>query len=159
MSITQTETVANLNDETLSRLQQLVQINIDSANGFREAADAVDDSALASEFRVWAVDRTRQAEELGKYVNLNDEEVNREGSWSAAMHQTWIKMRAALNGGDPYVVLVEAERGEDQIMEKYEEVLKQTAGSAMNSILQRQYADVKSVHDRVRDLRDSRKSS
>jgi uncharacterized protein (TIGR02284 family) len=52
------------------------------------------------------------------------------------------------------VVLVEAERGEDQIKRAYEDALVRTAGSAMNDVLTRQYARVKSGHDRIRDLRD-----
>ena len=60
-----------------------------------------------------------------------------------------------MNGGDPYVILIEAERGEDHIKEAYEEVLKETAGSAMNDVLTDQYAAVKAGHDKVRDLRDS----
>ncbi len=35
-----------------------------------------------------------------------------------------------------------------------EEALKQTAGSTMNDILQKQYSHVKTGRDRIRDLRD-----
>jgi uncharacterized protein (TIGR02284 family) len=37
----------------------------------------------------------------------------------------------------------------------YEEVLKETAGSAVNDVLTRQYAKVKAGHDQVRDLRNA----
>ena len=62
-----------------------------------------------------------------------------------------------VTNGDAYVVLIEAERGEDHIKEAYEDVLKATAGSAMNDVLQAQYARVKAGHDKVRDLRDAYK--
>lgn len=66
-------------------------------------------------------------------------------------------MRSKLNSGDAYVILIEAERGEDHIKDAYEDVLKETAGSAMNDLLQSQYAKVKAGHDKVRDLRDAYK--
>jgi len=64
-----------------------------------------------------------------------------------------------LSGGDAYAVLAEAERGEDQIKHAYEDVLQETAGSAMNDVLQSQYAIVKAGHDKIRDLRDAHKDA
>lgn len=157
MGTLKTENAADLDRETIDHLQQLVQINIDSAEGFRHAADALHDKVLAADFRVWAVDRTRQADELARYVALNEAEAPDERSWMAALHQTWLEFRAAISAGDTQAVLAEAERGEDLIKERYEETLKETAGSGVNDVLQHQYASVKKVHDRVRDLRDARR--
>lgn len=157
MGINTQETKLNLPDDTVSKLAQLAQINLDSARGFQAAAEAVSDNGLVSEFRVWAVDRTRQAEELSKLLEFNHAEVPEDTSWSAAAHQTWLKFRAALSNCDAWAVLVETERGEDAILAKYKEVLKETASSPVNDLLQRQYADVKAAHHRVRDLRNARK--
>lgn len=157
MSIHTGETKLSLKKETVDKLRSLVQINLDSASGFREAADAIDDGPLAQDFRVWAADRTRQADELAEFVTLNDAEPPQDKSWTASLHQVWLDLRAAMSGGEAYAVLAEAERGEDAIKVKYEEVLKDTAGSAVNDVLQSQYLAVKGVHDRVRDLRDARK--
>lgn len=157
MGILHTEDKSTLSEETVKRLQRLVQINLDSAEGFRHAADALQDKVLAADFRVWAVDRTRQADELSRYVQMNKEEAPEERSWMAALHQTWLDFRAAISAGDTEAVLAEAERGEDFIKEQYEETLKETAGSAVNDVLMHQYAAVKKAHDRVRDLRNARR--
>lgn len=151
------EAAAELGRETVAKLQHLTQINIDSARGFQEAADAVSDKSLTADFRVWASDRTRQADELAGYVELNDEATPDQQSWAAALHQSWLQLRAALSSDDAYAVLTEAERGESLIQQKYEEVIQETHGSAIEGVLQRQYADVKAVHDRIRRLRDARK--
>jgi uncharacterized protein (TIGR02284 family) len=63
-------------------------------------------------------------------------------------------LRAAFGAGT-HAMLSEAERGEDYIKGKYEEILKGTAGSAVTDVLNRQYRAVKIAHDRVRDLRDT----
>ncbi|TWT39087.1 PA2169 family four-helix-bundle protein [Blastopirellula retiformator] len=59
---------------------------------------------------------------------------------------------------DCYAILAEAEAGEDHIKHAYEDALKETAGSAMNDVLQKQYAQVKQGHDRIRDMRDAFKA-
>ena len=81
------------------------------------------------------------------------EPVNR-GSVAAAVHRGWMDLRAAVGQGTQ-AMLEEAERGEDFIKEKYEDVLKHTAGSAVTDVLNRQYRNIKSAHDSIRDLRDS----
>ena len=149
------ETQVTLGDETLDTLQDLVQINIDSRDGFREAAGQITDAALATYFRELAEQRAHQAEELQTYVELNNERPVKDGSFLAAVHRSWLSIRDSLTGSDVHAVLAEAERGEDAIKQAYEDGLKNTAGSAINDVLQAQYVQVKAAHDRVRDLRDA----
>lgn len=149
------ETKHHLREETIEKVQDLIQINIDSQKGFAEAADKVKDKQIASLFRQLGGERQTNTAELQKIVNFNGEEPQDDGSFKATVHRAWIDVRAALNGGDASVILNEAERGEDAIKELYEEVLKETAGSAVNDVLTRQYAKVKAGHDKVRDLRNA----
>lgn len=149
------ETKTNLTDTTIEKLQDLIRMNIDSHQGFLEAAKAVEDDEVASLFRRLATDRERFAEELKTYVEWNEETAPNEQSFAAKVHQTWLNLRAKLNGGDTHVVLCEAEYGEDQIKEAYEDALKDNPGSAMSEILHSQYSVVKAGHDKVRDLRDA----
>ena len=146
----------DLRDETVSKLQDLIQINIDSQQGFEQAAETIKDENVATLFRQIARDRNANSNELQRFVALNSETPEDDGSTLGAMHRWWLSARGALNGGDDYVVLIEAERGEDAIKHKYEDVLKETTGSPMNDVLTRQYATVKSQHDRIRDMRDAR---
>ena len=146
----------DLRDETISKLQDLIEINIDSQKGFQQAAETIEEPKMATLFRQIARDRAANATELQRFVAVNNETPEDDGSAMGAMHRWWLSARGALNGGDDYVVLIEAERGEDAIKHKYEDVLKETAGSPMNDVLTRQYATVKSQHDQIRDLRDAR---
>ncbi len=152
------ETKTDLNEKTINKLQKLIRANIDSYDGFREAAEEVKDKELSALFHKLAVDRSAMAEELQRYVEWNGEEAEDDGSFAASVHRAWINVRGKLNGGDSYAILAEAERGEDHIKEAYEDVLEETAGSAMNDVLQSQYARVKKVHDQIRDMRDACKN-
>ena len=148
------ETTANLQEATVAKLQNLIRANIDAYDGLRESAEEVNDPSIAKLFRELAHERSNLASELQDYVERNGEDAVDDGSFSAGVHRAWINVRSKLNSGDPHVVLIEAEFGEDHIKQAYEDVLKETAGSAMNAVLQKQYAVVKAGHDRVRDLRD-----
>ena len=152
------ETKETLDQETLDGLQKLIRYNIDSSKGFKESAEEIDNASIATMFRELADQRCAIATELQQHVQWNGEEAVDDGSAIAAMHRAWLAVRGKLSGGDAYAILCEAERGEDYIKAAYESVLKSTAGSAMNSTLQHQYAKIKTGHDRVRDLRDSFKS-
>lgn len=148
------ETKANLKPETISKLQELIQINVDSRDGFRHAAEATDDMTLSTLFQSLGHQREEQANELARFVEWNHEKPQRSGSFAAALHRSWMTIRETLSSDDLYAVLAEAERGEDQIKNAYEETLRETAGSAVNDVLSQHMAQVKAAHDRIRDLRD-----
>ncbi len=151
------ETKFDLKKETIEKLQTLIRYNIDAYEGLRESAKEIESPHLANLFRDLAQERFALATELQNYVEWNNEEAEHKGSVKAAVHRAWIDLRSNLSEGDPSTILVEAERGEDYIKKAYEEVLKEIPGSALNDVLQQQYARVKSAHDRIRDLRDSYK--
>ncbi len=148
------ETKDTLNEETIAAIQELIEINIDSYNGFKQASNQTSDTALPALFDQLATERVEQAIALQLLVLRNDEEPITEGSIAGRVHRAIMDWREALGGG-PVAVLEEAERGEDYIKAKYDAVLTQTAGSAVTDVLNEQYAAVKKAHDRVRDLRDA----
>jgi len=149
------ETKNNLNEKTIDKLQKLIRANIDSYDGFKEAAESVENAPVKELFCKLAEKRSDMATELQQYVEWNGKDAEDDGSVAAAVHRIWLNIRIKFTSGDTKAVLEEAERGEDHIKEAYEEVLKETAGSAMNDVLQKQYASVKAGHDQIRDLRDA----
>ena len=104
------ETKLTLRDDTVDALQDLIEVNIDSASCLEEAADAVDDDSLTQFFTHIATHRRAHASELQSYVAANREEPETEGSFGGEARKLWVNLRSAINGGDPKVVLIEAER-------------------------------------------------
>lgn len=152
------ETKTTLECETVEQLQDLVQINIDSRDGFREVADSMSNPDLKALFARFANERDRQAEELLMHVERNQGDAHREGSYAAKLHRLWIDARTAVSTDNVQVVLDEAERGEDVIKAAYESALKETAGSAVNDVLMSHMKSVKASHDKVRDMRDAHRA-
>ncbi len=150
------ETITNLNEDTIKGVQKLISINIDSSKGFTAAAEHIENDQIASYFRDCGRERQRFAQELQVAAAINDEKPEDDGSFKGAAHRWWMNIRSTVTGGDEHAVLADAERGEDEIKHCYENTLKDTAGSAMNGVLQNQYALVKKRHDQIRDMRDER---
>lgn len=149
------QTVTTMDDKTISKLQDLIAENIDSSKGLAAAAEQIETPTTASVLRRIAQDRSMQAVELQKFVKFNREEPEDDGTFVGTLRRKWMAFRSTLNGGDERVVLIEAERFEDHIRDLYEDVLKKTAGSPVNDVLQRQHAAVKRQHDQVKALRDA----
>ena len=102
-----------------------------------------------------ASERQQFAHTLQKYVEANDEKPQESGSTKGMLHRWWIDIKGAVGADSLHSILAEAERGEDEIKEQYESVIKDTTGNPVNDVLHDQYARVKAGHDRIRDLRDA----
>lgn len=156
------ETKSTLNEKTVSAVQELIQMNIDSRDGFQFAAEKLqhDHPAVANQFRQFGEKRDVNATELQGLALMNGETPTDRGSYSASLHRSWMSVRDLFSkDSNPVAVLSEAERGEDYIKAAYEDALKQNPGSAVSDTLNRQYREVKQMHDSVRDLRDAAKSN
>ncbi|WP_437193013.1 PA2169 family four-helix-bundle protein [Planctomicrobium sp. SH527] len=153
------ETTTNLCKETINQLEELIQINIDSRDGFHHAAGAIEDMTLHSMFEALAQQRDEQAHQLSGYVQMNHRTPSMRGTLAASLHRGWMNIREALTTNNLLTVLSDLEHGEDLIKEAYEHSLKVTEGSAVNDVLLHQFAQVKSAHDRIRDLRDEHRAA
>ena len=55
----------------------------------------------------------------------------------------------------PGTILVEAERGEDRSLQVYRAALSKTLTPPMAAIIERQFAEIETAHQRIRALRDA----
>lgn len=149
------ETIRNMHDSTIKGLQNLIEINIDSAKGFEQAASTINEPRLNTLFRETGAQRAAFAVELKRFVASSGEKPEDDGSAKAALHRWWLNVRGSIKDDNAHSVLSEAERGEDAIKARYEEVLKDNPGTPVSDVLHRQYASVKAAHDRIRDMRDA----
>jgi uncharacterized protein (TIGR02284 family) len=147
------ETKTDLNDDTIEQIQRLIQANLDSYEGYKDAAEDVKNTRLRELFNDLAMTRSRQAASLQTYITWNDETPEEEGTIRGAIHRAWMNARTAINSGDEEVVLIEASRGEEHIKELYEDVIKDIPGNALSDVLHSQYAAVKHDYTRIEALK------
>jgi len=147
--------------EIISTINSLIETLKDGQEGFKQAAEAVKDSDLKSLFSEYSLQRSRFAGELqAQAVQLGESKPEDSGSVSGAMHRTWIDIKSAVTSGDDHAILAECERGEDSAIKEYKEAMEDDDLSApVRDIVSRQYSEVKSAHDRIKQLRDAAKAS
>lgn len=150
--------LVTLSEKATGVVQDLIKINIDSAEGFKAAAEEIGSADIAAVFREYGAQRAANAEELKATVAYNGENPTQSGSVAGTLHRWWLEVKGKVTSGGVHAVLAEAERGEDTIKHRYEAALKEVTGTPVATTLQAQYAGVKAAHDNVRDLRDSYKS-
>ena len=130
--------VLGLKDEVIDKLRELRRLNIDSAKGFEECADLVDDAALTQAFQTTAHTRREQAQALGTQIEWNDDAEEEQGSYLAAMHRSWIRVREAI-GDSTESILSEVTRGEESIRDAYAEAVKDCRGSGIHDLIAAQH--------------------
>jgi len=146
----------NTNENSISTLNDLVEICKDGQQGFQTAAKDAKDADLAQTFNHYAAQRTQYMTELQRQIRNLGGDPDRHGTVSGTLHRGWINLKAALTSDEPHAVLVECERGEDAAVKSYREALAKTdLDPETRSLIQRQYESVIAAHDRIRNLRDS----
>jgi uncharacterized protein (TIGR02284 family) len=141
--------------ETIESLQELIHALNDSVNYHTEAANKISDDFVKQTFVAIAAERKDIAGSIGGFISLADETPENEGTFLGSLRTIWTAFRAGLNSGDATVVLIEAERAEDVIVNKFKSVLPEIAGNPVNDMLNKYFETIKSGHDRVLALRNS----
>lgn len=147
--------------EIISTINGLIETLKDGQEGFRQAAEAVKDPQLKSLFNEYSMQRSQFAGELqSEAVSLGEHDPEKSSSAAGAMHRAWINIKSAVTSGDDHAILAECERGEDSAVKEYREAMeKEELSSPIRDIISRQYQQVQSAHDRIKQLRDATKTS
>lgn len=143
-------------DDIVSTLNGLIETCKDGANGFRTAADGVEDASLKRLFASYAEQRAQFAAELERLVTSLGGSPADSGHVAGAVHRGWINLKSAVTGKDDGAVISECERGEDFAKERYQKALESTLPVDVRATVERQYMQVKEAHDHVRSLERTR---
>ena len=146
--------------EVISTINGLIETLKDGQKGFKEAAEAVKDPQLKSLFDQYSQQRSQFATELQNQAkSLGEAEPEKTSSAAGAMHRAWINLKSAATSGDDHAILAECERGEDSAVNEYKEALENGLTSSLRDVVSRQYREVMTAHDRIKNLRDTAEKS
>ena len=140
------------NDNVISTLNNLIETCKDGENGFRTASDGVKNSELKTLFLTYSQQRAQFAAELQNEVRNLGGDPEDTGSVAASLHRGWINIKSTVTGEDEGAVISECERGEDSAVRNYQDALKEDLPANIQTVVQRQYTQVKEAHDRIRGL-------
>ena len=141
-------------DDVISTLNNLIATSKDGEEGFRTCAENVKNPTLKTFFQQKA-ERCRQgAVQLQQIVREMGGEPERDSSFSGALHRFWVDIRGTISGMSDHAILDECERGEDSAKRAYEDALKEDLPGDVRRVVENQYREVKTNHDRVKELRN-----
>lgn len=144
------------NEAAISTLNGLIQTLKDGEEGFKTAADGLDDPQVKALFHDYSRQRADMARQLQSEVSSLGGDPQKAGSFSGAAHRGWINIKSVVTGKDDSSIISEAERGEDVAKKAFNDALKTALPSTTQTLVREQLAQVQLAHDRVRALELSR---
>lgn len=139
-------------EQAVSTLNNLIATCRDGQEGFKTAAEGVENEELKELFYSYSRQRANFAGELQDEVRRLGGDPDTSGSVAASLHRGWMDIRAAVTGGEESSVLAECERGEDAAMSSYRSAFNVDLPANVRQIVERQFAEVKEAHNRIRNL-------
>lgn len=143
------------NDHAVKVLNTLIETTLDSANGYKEAAENAESSQYRAMFADRSAKRIQVSTALQAEVRSFGGEPETDQSLMGKAHNMFVDLKAALTGGhDDKAVINEVERGEDFIKGKFEHALKdEELPIAAREAVARAYSTIKADHDEVSALK------
>ena len=141
--------------DTISTLNSLIATTLDSADGYRKAAEKAESPAYREMFAEYAGEREQIVRDLQAQVRAQGGQPEDDGSILASAHRAFLSLRDALTGSDDAAVIREVERGEDHIKAKYEAALVGELSGECATAVRAAYDSVCRGHDRMSALKHS----
>jgi uncharacterized protein (TIGR02284 family) len=141
---------------TIEALKELIAARRDGEQGLQMCAEHLQNSRLRNILLTHLQDCTRAVQELQALVRVLGGDPEPCGAASAAARHRWACLRAALACNEDGVILDECERGESRSLEVYRNALDDPLPGLVRAVVLRQFEDVMTHHDQIRDLRSER---
>jgi uncharacterized protein (TIGR02284 family) len=137
-------------------LNSLIETTLDSAHGYKEAAESSEDTRYKTMFSERSLKRMKLTGELQQEVRSFGGEPEQDQSAMGKAHNKFVDLKAAILGRDEKAIINEVERGEDFIKAKFEKAVGDDELPAnIRELVTRAFAEIKSDHDEVSRLKHS----
>jgi len=138
---------------TIEALKELIAARRDAEQGLRICIEHVRERRLRTLLVSHLHECARAQQELQSLVRLLGGELAVTTQESATVSRRWADLRTALALNEDGVILDECERGESRALEVYRNALDDPLPSLVRAVVLRQFEDVMTNHDQIRDLR------
>ena len=150
--------MSNPNAHDIKVLNGLIETTLDSADGYREAAEQTDDAHDRTLFQQRAAERQQIADDLSAAGRGLGGDPASDGSILAKAHRAFLDVKHALLRNDDSVV-GSINAGEGFITAKYDKALEDGGISATTrETIRRAWDRVRGQHDQMSDLKHSLQS-
>jgi len=139
--------------ELIGKLNKLLKRCYDSEKGYQQAAKNVSNGSLKETFTVISDKRYQYGHEIKAEIKRLGGEPIKGTSLEGDLHRTWISIKSTFTGGDEEAILKECEKGEESMVEDYQEVLNTVdLPEETEKLIKMQAEGVKSDLNKMRNL-------
>jgi len=138
-------------DHAVKVLNSLIETTLDSANGYREAAENASQGQLRNMFETRARQRLELTRQLQAEVRSFGGEPEDDQTLLGKLHNKFVDVKNDVTGGrDEKAVINEVERGEDFIKGKFEAALRDDElPTEAREVVSRAFETIRRDHDEV----------
>lgn len=147
------------NEEVISTLNNLIETCKDGQQGFKDAAEGIENSELKTVFYDLSQQRSKFSGELQEEVRSLGGDPEDTGSLTGSIHRGWIDIKSVITGQDETAILNECERGEDVAKKVFKEALENDLPANVKQTVSKQNDEVQKAHDKIKSLRDSARAA
>lgn len=146
------------NDKIIDILNKLVEINNDRIQGYQttlKEIEKIENTELRTLFNTFQKTSQKCLDELSEIITHLGGIPTQTTNPLGKIHRTWMDLKASLADINYASILASCQYGDEAAMEIYEDVLKnnlQDIATPIQEMLNTQYINIKSEHDRVRNL-------
>lgn len=142
------------NSHDITVLNTLIATTLDSVKGYRDSAEASENSTHAQFFREMSEERSRVVADLQAQVRSLGGDPELESSTAGAVHRGWVDLKSAITGRDEQAIVNEVERGEDYIKGKFETAMQDDDLSpAARGAIEKCFESIRKGHDRASQMK------
>lgn len=148
-------------EQTVQMLNELIQLNKDSAKGFKRAAAEmkdVEDPERAQRLEALVEKRAQIVDDLQKAVADLGRTPGREGSATDAIKRGWLNIKAAMtieHGKTKKVILHDRLEQEVSVLEAYRSALDNDLPSDVHTLLEKQRSAIVEQRERLSSLKET----
>jgi uncharacterized protein (TIGR02284 family) len=133
-------------------LNHLIEMCRDEELALRSAAAHVTDGAVRALFVDLASRRAEFVAELTPHAQRLGGAAAADGTTRGTLHRRWVAVKDMLLGRNHQAYIAEAERLEREALATFEHALDDTLPPTTHDLVERQCAEMRKSHDRVRSL-------
>ncbi|RMS25926.1 hypothetical protein ALP69_04169 [Pseudomonas syringae pv. aceris] len=155
--------MTDINKETISILNDLIETSKDGEEGFRTSAEHAKSAEVKSFLANRSTEVAAAVRELQAEVTALGGKPEDSSSVSGALHRAWVNLKSMVTSDDDKAVLEEVEKGEDVAKKAYREALEKARAKNVSpnviALIEKQQAGVLANHDKVKALRDAARAA
>jgi len=143
------------NEESVSVLNDLIEISKDGEEGFLKSAEDITDQKIKAYLIRKSAEVKRSIFELQGLVRKLGGKPADSTSVAGYLHRKWIELKTAIVENDNLAILNELERGEDVALRAYRKASIKDLPADVSQVVLSQLTGVQRNHDEVKQMRDA----